>query len=814
MEEALKSRKAARDSFCRIRKELGLNDGDDFEMSLRDLALEKGKNRFLKFLRRQRRFLDAVTSVIKNASFGHQILDAVSLCEKQGLDPNQYDIAAEIGQLFHSGVSKPTSKLRSYVDKKVNSKLGKFAKTLIQNIVAQPIEMLIEAGNTILSTYLNLDDHSQQKKRLRESAVRILMHLSDCFRYRFDCKTAQNMAEIMLYSESKNPEAYMRMAMNAGVATDFAQDITPFFHYCVFLDNRNVLIEHAEAKVVHLYVKEMLNGRGSRPDSVRSTAILMFVDAIWGLISGDMKNASRKVRDETLWKSLTKFVKEATGKDILYMIGAFMFAHYRSTTEANDNSEHNLHCELADYALSRLVTVLADAVAEKLKEVKTLVRSRKKNRRRSIQKKRKKKDPNHISGDGAEIVAYEALNYVGPIEERVPHLGALSFITHYWASRKVHIRHPPDTQAVANTLQGLQTVVNEIRLINEMTFTLSLSQHLENRTLKNSRALPPLFEDSLFCNLSLCEKLGLFRDVRVSRVTFESLFNSEPPNLRNIIHGNSTTTYESIVQTTAARYIRAFSLQCAREAKVNVDELGVVATISIVASIIRKQRISNLISELEKFGGGKLARMLIQVPKFGEAQRLDFERDGSLSPPLPGQRPFEECQNVQDNQESVDIEALLTKRRRLIGSFTPGQSKAQYTIENEGESDAIARASSLSSGHREACLSAEPALRHPNCAQTHGKGATIHANRSSKELSGLSFRTRRPMDTGKVSIRDEPLLEETKSTTLSLLKLIYPDHTNSVSHLCCEDRDDPDWRTLPSELHYANVTTFPALDAP
>ncbi|CAN8067050.1 unnamed protein product [Agarophyton chilense] len=813
MEEALKLRKGARDAFYRARKELALvKVGRSFEMGLRDLALEKGKSRLGKFLRRQRRFLDAVTAVIEKASDGHQIHESILFCEKQKWDPTQYDITVEIDQLFHSVVTSPTTKLRSFVDKNVSTTLGKFAKNLLRRIIQPPLEVLIGMGNTLLATYLKLDDISEQKKRLQVSILRIFMYVSDCYRYIFDPKKAKSTAELMRFSDSTDAEAYMRIAMNAAVETDCDQDITPFFHYCVFLDNRNVAIESTEAKLVHRYVKVLRDtmdekAMGSCP--LRETVILVFVDAIWALLVADMKEASSKVRDEQLWKALVEYVNAASQKNVLHMAGAVMFSHHRSAVKKTGSSTNPLVWEVADYLLFRFIFVLSESVSDRLKQARTLIRNRKRNRRRAMQKKRKK-DATTTVVDGAELNAFEALRHVGPLEELVPHLGTLSFMAHYLALKKESVGHANDDHVSAKVLQGLRSVVNEIRLFNELTCTLRLSDYVESRQAKSSRVLPPLHEDVMLGNFLLCDRLGMLKSVQLDSATLETVFNAGPPNIAEVICDESSGTYETFVEGTAVRYSKVFAMQSAQEAKFNADELGLPATQSITATAIRKQRILTLISELEKLGGGRIARMLIQVPKIPRTEAPVSKRDSSLSPPLPGQPYFQECQ-THEEEETFNIDVHLTKRRRIIGSCTPGHSEAQRALHSGGENDLVASDSPFVSDNHYGA-SQRTIQKQTNSTKQLGTDVNVYSGRCSGEPSHSTPQTRRPVHDDEVAFQDELLPAESYSTAFRLQQLMYPDHKHSMSGLWCGIPENPVWRVPCSEPSYVNITTFSALE--
>lgn len=606
-------------------------------------------------------------------------------CKHLKKDGDMCDIYYEIDQLFQSVVSKPSNRLRQKIDKRITSPHNRnWSLKMLLGVLRSPKSMFFKAADILSSALLKSIQDARPYQRFQLGLAHILMYVSDCYRYTLDYNKSKEATQLMRMLVPDDPEAHMRLALNLAMIVDEADTLAPYFHYCVFLANRRVCIEHAEAKVVSHFVQGVRGfdmKRGSEFIHLRKDYVCSFIDTSWTILSEDFDSVSAKLKRKEFLLSLHRYLAQKSSRiDVLHMVGVLIFVHYRMSPLGNAEGKILLQFELIDALVCKVISALALNVVTCLRELNSTLRNRKKNRRRAMQKKRK------LDGTPAQQVAqavgYEVLKSMVNMDMLVPHLGALGSLALYWSIARSAPGPSSDFNSMAITLRNLQQALDEFVKIEEATCTVSLTAYIGSKVLSGTRNLiPAMNEDILFYHFFPCRQLKMFHDVRCQDVPLPNILKGDPDDLvRSVMRKLGDKTYESVVETTVQRHLEAFGMNCKKETAENTDGVSKGSMSTLVQMTVRKLRINRLIRGLEKVGGGKLCRMPIEEEVEMTKEKED-EHPSEIPPPL-GQAVNADEGSSDKVLTSQELVFQLKKRRRLLGACTPANVRYSMSGSN------------------------------------------------------------------------------------------------------------------------------------
>lgn len=295
------------------------------------------------------------------------------------------DICRELDMLFQLTVSRPARALRQILERRnMNCSVRKQARDQLHAVVNQPLQTMFLIGDTLIQALLQAVDVDKiigtdtHFKRIRQALLRLLMYVSDCHRYQFNNGRAFDAARLMSLVAPRDPEAHMRLALTGAQLTnvpinstnvirnnDIGSDrLEHFFHFCTFLANRSVPLQHNEASVVHKFVAScrlslsslLFQNVGNRQEENRNNNeditikpelfVPLFIDSVWSCLTprrigsySDVNEAN--MRRDRLWKTFRMVVEWNNGdeehkKKVLsqreceHITGALIFASHRT----------------------------------------------------------------------------------------------------------------------------------------------------------------------------------------------------------------------------------------------------------------------------------------------------------------------------------------------------------------------------------------------------------------------------------------------------------------------------------------------------
>lgn len=295
------------------------------------------------------------------------------------------DICRELDMLFQLTVSRPARALRQIVERRnMNCSVRKQARDQLHAVVNQPLQTMFLIGDTLIQALLQAVDidkiigNNIHFKRIRQALLRLLMYVSDCHRYQFNNGRAFDAARLMSLVAPRDPEAHMRLALTGAQLTNVPMNSTNvirnndigsdrlehFFHFCTFLANRSVPLQHSEASVVHKFVascrlslssllsqnvgnRQEVNGNSNEDITIKPELFVpLFIDTVWSCLTprriGSCSDVSESnMRRDRLWKAFKLVVEWGNGdeehkkrvlsqRECEHITGALIFASHRT----------------------------------------------------------------------------------------------------------------------------------------------------------------------------------------------------------------------------------------------------------------------------------------------------------------------------------------------------------------------------------------------------------------------------------------------------------------------------------------------------
>lgn len=604
---------------------------------------------------------------------GLPIPDYSTRCKRSSTAPLR-DLAYEVEQLFPVTAARPTTRLRELLHRRsVSQQRAAWARKTIIAMLRKPLAALFDMADALADHILkNVSQRTDQ--RVHAALTRVLMYLSDCWRYTLDHAAAKNAAQMLQIVNPGDPQAHLRLAMNLAMLGDGNDAIRPFFHYCVFLTNRKVDAGHSEAVVVDNFVKS--RGRATGDEEYgRRACFAALIDTLWSVLSDDFQEAAGKVRRLQLWDSFEQCAQDGfSAGEMMDTVGAVIFAHHRCSPKGSPGGKLLPQYELADYLIARLIHIACTNIVRALQALHTELQKRKKNRRRAMQKKRR---ADSSVADRDTAIGFEIFTEKVDLDNVTPALGAISLMAHYWSKARSAPSPSVDLKPLGRTLKALQDVKAELEKIEKLTCTGPLASHIESKILAGvGGRIPAMPEDLKFCHFLPCQEYNMFHQTALQEVPLPSILKrTEEGIVRPALKTMGDQTYESLVATTARRHLEAFSLLATKEAAMSesAPKLEKQAACNLVCMTVRKCRLRRLVRDLEKVGGGNLMRMSLESscdPDRDEALVNDQEHEVLPSPGQPRPSISEHEDSFHEPISPGELGAQVRKRRRLLGTCT------------------------------------------------------------------------------------------------------------------------------------------------
>ena len=547
--------------------------------------------------------------------------------------------------------------------------------------------IFFKAADTLGSTLMQRIDEDRAHRRLRTALLHTLMYISDCYRYLLQHQKSKDAAELMRILAPGDAEAHMRVAINLAMLSEDDRDCSAFFHYCSFLANRNVSVDHREAVVVSRHVQNVRANNAVAKRDVSPTRFQftsLFIETLWSILAEDFDTSCQKVKQDQLWKTFQGILGDGvSSRDLLLIVGCLIFVHHRISPQGNKEGKTLLQTDLTETIVCKVIGILAAQVSSCLRELNKTIRARKKNRRRAMQKKRRL-DGAVVTGVAPEILGFEVLKSIADVDAHIPYLGALTFLAHYWSKARMAPSPSSDFNGMATALQSLHQVMQELLNFEKITCTSSLTGVIGSRIIADlSDAFPAMQEDIMFCNYNPCKQQSMFRNILIQEVPFPAIFGGQEQGLiKAALRNLGDSTFESLVNEPVRRHLEAFGQKCLKRSAIEFS-MDKASSAALVSLTLRKFRINRLILGLEKVGGGKLSRMIAAgETNHAVEERSDDECEVEERPPL-GQPPEGgQEDSLQQDLTSREIGFRLRKRRRLMGTSTPADVEPDVVMES------------------------------------------------------------------------------------------------------------------------------------
>lgn len=590
------------------------------------------------------------------------------------------DIAFELEQLF-SIVIRPTTPLRQYLNKNtITSKAQLWARNIIILMLKNPLNALFKMADILATVLLDNIDTRFSDARIRNALVVVLMFLSDCFRYCHDDQKSRDAARLLHIINPGDPEAHMRLGMTLAMLNDNSEPMEPFFHYCVFLANRKVPVDHDEAVIVSKFVKSVVstkrrNESHSIQPAVRTVFFRAFIDMLWSVLSDDLDTSTQKSRNEQLWDSFKRLLDEGIAQaDTLHIVGSLIFTHHRVSPRGNSDYSLLPQRELCDFVVGKIIRMMSRNLLYAFQEMNATLRARRKNRRRAMQKKRKH-DGTCNPSNPAVAIGFDVLNTVVDLNKMAPSLGGLSLLAQYWCKARFAPSPTADINPLAQTFHTLRSLLTQMEKVEELTSTKPITSFILDRIVSDTHdRIPAMPEDVKLSYFMPCIDYSMFHSIALPEVPLPLVFKrAENGIFRQTLKTLGTHSYESLVIGSAQRHLEAFSTLIAKEVPQNNCKLEKRAACTLVTLTVRKHRITTLISDLAKVGGGKVARMSLQSGSDPNKEGPEGNRTHSDGLCSPAQQKEIEVENEDSLHEQITESQLalqVRKRRRVLGNCT------------------------------------------------------------------------------------------------------------------------------------------------
>lgn len=573
---------------------------------------------------------------------------------------------------------------------------------------------LHEVGESLSIRMVELIDaesDSTQSERISSALVHVLMHLSDCARYKEKHDQAIKFAELIRVLKPGDPESHMRLGLSLPLTSshmDAPVTLKAFYHLCVFLANRGVPLNSPEAKIVHIAAqnasaREHVLSRKPSPPEPAILFVLRFISACWSVLTDNITQARKSALSTRLWLSASEFlaVKEVKGTEstkhrqvtedmLLYTVGIAIFVRHRTSRKGiSDASFCDKRAIAADALLRKLLVALCESGISDLQRLNALVKNGKKSRRRAMRKKRRHNGQS-IADSLSDELGASVFSENASVEHLPASLGALAILSHFWSKVFENVIIPQQERPVAEALRALNSVIRELDQFQEISGTTPYCARVRSTIVSLPLAeVPSLKEDILLGSFKPCRERELFKIVVLHSVRPKRFFAEKDRGadygqkiLSAIDHALDklgSSRYEEMVSLAAQRHLNAYGQRMQRLLyKQGSPFLMKPMACSVLTTFaIRQPRIERMKHKLSAYAGGRLANMILSTPP-GATQSPLFRdvlsthsSEGSFGndesdPPQPAQQPCTYVRSSSSDNDSITWARNVAKRRRQM----------------------------------------------------------------------------------------------------------------------------------------------------
>lgn len=557
--------------------------------------------------------------------------------------------------------------------------------------------MFFTMADLLAAALLDCVENKLPDERIRRGLVRLVMFISDCFRYSLDYQVSTHAAQLMHILNPGDPEAHMRLGINSSMLLSLSDAIQPYYHYCVFLANRQVEVKHKESELVRNFVSTMFQPPASDSSlsekRTRKEFFCTYIRLLWSILSDEFEEASENAKDRQVWDLFSPCLDHGlSAEDVLHIVGALLFTHYRTSPRGNRERALLRQRELSDFVICQFMCTSCEFIKKNLVSLQTTVRYRRKNRVRALQKKRKAGTVVPEEGPNIKLQC-DLFKTMIDSDATAPLMGAVSFLAHYWSKARSAPAPNADLKPLFRAYRAVRGVEEEIRKLEEMTSIVPIVSHIESKIIDSDRGvIPAMPEDVKYSTLLPCKDYEMFSHASLQDVPLPSILQRSADGIvRTAVVHNENRSYESLVSSSSQRHLEAFSVQCVKEVPGVAQALDRESACAVVCWTIRKFRIRRLSTDLEKVGGGVFSRMSLQSSSESDKERRASDQYISDRLPLPAQprSAQPETSSMHENMTPGQLGAKLRKRRRLLGDFTLPHRSHSFPSSEEHNMDRV-----------------------------------------------------------------------------------------------------------------------------
>lgn len=559
--------------------------------------------------------------------------------------PDTEHISYEIESLFIECVHVPTRKLRERAD---------------QAEVKRPEvwkEKVMDSISPKLSVFLGIAENSRAQASRRRSCAETcpyrralraaLTCISDCKRYIESFDHARVASELVLSLYPRDAVAHGKLGLLGWKSTDAlsGNNLLAMHHFCFELANNSPDSFDEALKVSRFvaHVREefcLAKPKSSRGKSAKFQFTSAFIDASWSLlVEKDLPTVAGKLAPSSaMWCQLRKCLAadvdhadRMDDADLKHIVTIIMYSRHRVSPLGNESLRQEPgRALLADEFLAHLFLVICEQIEIDMKKVSKEVHTRKKNRTRFAQKKRKaaalsKNAPamTNPSANGSQLEDL-GLDYFNQAHRNVRHerlLSVASLLSHFWSksitlSRDCRLHLYRDVMdAVGRITRLIEDFVNTAGLTCLLAQVTTTVMDAKRDSEPLGGKLPALYEDVVFATFDPCVRREMFRRITIPMAPPDGvLLEPGAPNVTETIAKMAISGHISLLHQTAVNHSEAFAKRMFAAAfprrRANSWEL-LSAMQALVELGLRKQRLERIRNSIQTYAGGRVARLEI-----------------------------------------------------------------------------------------------------------------------------------------------------------------------------------------------------------
>lgn len=597
-------------------------------------------------------------------------------------------IAVEIESLFLECVHRPTRYARGKLAQEHVKNASKWSDR-VESIVNSRLPEFYKLADQAAAAARRVQHHLKSEKysrRYKAALMASLICICDMERYMYRYERAHLAAQ---FCQCLQPDAALiqeKIALLCWNRERSDDDLTPMFHFLAYLgSSAPVSLSKASIVVKFVsYVQKRVSGRHesrSGPREAKSDFAKSYIIMAWTLLDETIPllEVQQLVHDETLWTDFSSALMTQTQdsgslseRDLFHIIGIAMFVRHRLSPLGDPNGALNsLRAEQADHMILYLVQTLARKSEHELLSIIMGMRNRKKNRQRSMQKKRKastasKLAPPSTSADmsGAEIFssAFQRL-------EKPRTLSALSILSHFW-SKSLVIPPSCNLERFKSVLNQVEAVINAMDRLAEAPDITDIFARVTTSVMESTtHTLPAMSEDIAFANFPPCKLRQILRRVNIQRLPLHEILTSPADGcVSRALECLQKMPYEASMRQLASKHLEAYARAIFSQVHYDMGRnrnLNVEGACALIGVALRRHRIDRIRRKLIEYGGGRIAR----YQKLNSSSE-NHEANAVMTPLIPQtdeNTPPEEAQkNSQQNAsaEQTNEYSQIAHRKR------------------------------------------------------------------------------------------------------------------------------------------------------